>query len=379
MTDQKILNAQMWNAIRGRDSSELDEGSLQALTVALDLGANPNCLYVDEKGNPGTQRWHSKLTPLLYITEHMYDESPNFRYQEQMAALLIKKGANVNARDDSNYTPLMNAVKGNALNTAKLLINKGADIDARWEYGNPKLYSNDWDIRTALGFVRTSEMMQMLLDHGANPNKSEDNFGNSPLHQACEHMYYDYCGGENANQYLKMIAMLLDHGADPNAWNLRESTPMMIICGADIDEKYIKDVSSDVKLAVIKMLFEHGARINAESYRKTALGYAAASEDWTVVRALAFNGAHINRDVVPYMEGEKRERVQKHLGEIVDELLEFERQEAERRRQEKLREQMTWKPSPAQKMADLQQGQKIVDAMGKAKKGSIHKPDEHSM
>ena len=362
----------MWNAIRGRDSRELGEGSLQALTVALDLGANPNCLYVDEKGNPGTQRWHSKLTPLLYITEHMYDESPNFRYQEQMAALLIKKGANVNARDDSNYTPLMNAVKGNALNTVQLLINKGAEIDAVWGYGNPKLYSNDWDVRTALGFVRTPEMMQMLLDHGANPNKGEDSFGNSPLHQACEHMYYDYCGGENANQYLKMIAMLLEHGADPNDINLKLLTPMMIICGADIDKKYIKDVSSDVKLAVIKMLFEHGANINADSYRRTALWFAAQSEDWSVVEALAFNGAVLNRGYVSGLS----EEAERHAWDIIGNVHDY---QEEKRRQEALKAKTTWHGLSGQKMADLQQGQKIVDAMGKPKIGNIHKLDKRSM
>lgn len=372
MTTQKSLDIQMWNAIRGRDSRKLDEGSLKALTVALDLGANPNCLYIDENGRPGTDSWYSKITPLLYITEHMYDESPNFKYQEQMAALLINKGADVNARDASNYTPLMNSAKGNALNTVKLLIAKGADINAVWGYGTNELYSKDWDVRTALGFARTPEMMQMLLDHGAEPNKGEDCFGNSPLHQVCEYIYYDYGDGKNVDKYLRMISMLLDHGADPDDMNLKLLTPMMVICGADIDEKYRKVVSSDVKLVVIKMLFEHGANINQDSYRRTALWFAAQSEDWPVVEALAFNGAVLNRGHVSGLS----EEAERHALSIINDVHKW---QEEKRRQEALKAKTTWRGPSEQKIADLRQGQNAVNALDEAKQIRKPKSDEYSM
>ncbi len=363
MTTQKSLDVQMWNAIKGIHSETFGEENLKALTVALNMGANPNAVLIDGD---------EKYTPLLYVTEHMSYKSANFKYQERVAALLIDRGADVNARDESGFTPLMAASDADSFDTVKLLVDKGADINAIWGY--------DSDNRTALGFAYRPEIMQFLLEHGANPNKGGDISGDYPLHRVCLDIHLAAKHGTDIyNNHLKRIAMLLDYGANPNAYNLRLLTPMMLICVAGQSEEYRRALSSDGKIAIIKMMFEHGANLDQDSYRRTALGFAAESEDWPVVEALAFNGADINRDVVPSMPKEKSERVWAKLRQIIKDVLEWERKEEERRKQEALKERMTWHNTTNQKIVILQQGQKTVGALDETKQIRKPKSDEYSM
>lgn len=64
----------------------------------------------------------SKWTPLHLA---VYKNHPN------IASLLISKGAEVNAREGSNWTSLHRAAYKNWPNIASFLISKGAEVNAR--------------------------------------------------------------------------------------------------------------------------------------------------------------------------------------------------------------------------------------------------------
>lgn len=83
----------------------------------------------------------------------------------QIAAILIKAGARIDARDNLGNTPLLYAADHDRLEMAKLLMDMGAQIDAENKNGMTALM-----IAAKDGEV---EMVRTLLARGANPNKSD--------------------------------------------------------------------------------------------------------------------------------------------------------------------------------------------------------------
>src|SRR5512135_1544672 len=121
-----------------------------------------------------------------------------------MAELLIRYGADVNARDDWFYLrPLHLAAKMGHLSVAKTLLAHGADIEA-----------GDREGLTALHVAATAgnlAMARLLLDRGADPNSSAKGAflftfsqDETPLSSAI------VCG------HREMADLLLRRGADPN-------------------------------------------------------------------------------------------------------------------------------------------------------------------
>ena len=83
----------------------------------------------------------------------------------QIAAILIKAGARIDARDNLGNTPLLYAADHDHLEMAKLLLDVGAQIDAENKNGMTALMvaAKDGEV----------EMVRSLLARGANPNKSD--------------------------------------------------------------------------------------------------------------------------------------------------------------------------------------------------------------
>jgi hypothetical protein len=93
----------------------------------------------------------------------------------EITKLLISRGANVNATDYLNRTPLHYATKEKATKVAEVLISNGADIDAKTTKGwTPLFDASRWE---------SFEIMDMLLKAGADVTKIDSN-GNTPLHIA---------------------------------------------------------------------------------------------------------------------------------------------------------------------------------------------------
>lgn len=115
------------------------------------------------------------------------------------AAVLIARGADVEARDSSDWTPLMTAAFGEpraagcGVDVARLLLTHNATVDARCNRGSTALMCS-----AAFG---TTGMSQLLLDSGAEMD-AVDLLGETALHKAA-------LRGAMAN-----VRFLVEHGAD---------------------------------------------------------------------------------------------------------------------------------------------------------------------
>jgi len=121
---------------------------------------------------------------------------------------LIDKGADVNAPGPNGRTPLSSAAQSGNLDVAKLLVAQGADVNASNDYHGP---INTGDIggtilQVAINYAPTEEMAKWLVEGGAKLNQ-KDPFGNTELHLATLKGYAD------------LVRLLVAHGADVHAPN----------------------------------------------------------------------------------------------------------------------------------------------------------------
>lgn len=97
---------------------------------------------------------------------------------KDVTALLIAKGADVNAKDNSGWTPLQHAVRNGHKDEAEFLIATGADMNAKDDNGCTPL-----NYLAAHIFHKEKEIAELLITKGADVN-AKDNRGWTPLHSA---------------------------------------------------------------------------------------------------------------------------------------------------------------------------------------------------
>lgn len=108
-------------------------------------------LFLDREASPNVPANNSfKVTPL-----HSACAVSNF----EIAEILIKKGADVNAKQMSGVTPLHSAAHNGQTKLAKLLIENGADVNAKMEDGKtPLLMAEE---------INNNETIELLKNSGA--------------------------------------------------------------------------------------------------------------------------------------------------------------------------------------------------------------------
>ena len=97
----------------------------------------------------------------------------------EVAALLLEKGAAVNAKDNDGDTPLHDAARSNAREVAALLLEKGAAVNAEDDNGLTPLHS------AASSNARDTAVL--LLKKGAAVNAKARFYGTTPLAIALEY------------------------------------------------------------------------------------------------------------------------------------------------------------------------------------------------
>ncbi|MEX1012616.1 MAG: ankyrin repeat domain-containing protein [Waddliaceae bacterium] len=248
-----------------------------------------------------------------------------------LTRLLIKKGANVNAKNNCRHTPLHIAAQRNNVKMADLLIEKGANINAR-----DLFMSGGEDVRTPLHIAAERnhvEMADLLIERGASANAfSMHNI--RPLDIAAERNHVevadlliergadvnaDNCYGTKTallraieKNHFEMVTLLTRKGADINAQCMSRVPPLsraidakmtalLIKLGADVNAKYMRELNplhiaidrDDIEMA--NVLIEGGANINArDEKRYTPLLRATYMNRFRMVTLLIRKGADLN-------------------------------------------------------------------------------------
>ena len=208
-------------------------------------------------------------------------------------ALLKSAPEPVNGQDSGGSTPLHHAAGFGTLETMKRLIQAGAEVDARNDRNSTPLH---WA-------VSDTEKMRLLLRHGADINAKTER-ESTPLRLAAMQRFD-----------IAPLKLLLEKGADPNIASINGQTPLMSAAAAgnlEAMELLLTNKADPLAVAgnggvalmsatasrnadAVQLLLEHGADVNAKTKRnQTALSGAALRGAEDVVALLLEEGAEVN-------------------------------------------------------------------------------------
>lgn len=123
---------------------------------------------------------------------------------EATLKLLLERGADVAASDLAGHTPLHLLLTGSIILSTMKHIRLPAE-----KFGSPEYSQCE---KKALAIQRQESAVRLLLKHGADPN-SQTNAGDTPLHYAARNCHF--------LRSTRLIKLLLDNGANPLLENSR--------------------------------------------------------------------------------------------------------------------------------------------------------------
>jgi len=109
------------------------------------------------------------------LTQELIEELNKEEWDDAKIQDLIKRGADVEAKNNKGLTPLHFASRDNHIEIAKLLLERGADVEAKNNKGQTPLYWASW--------YNAIETAKLLLDRGANV-EAKAIWGYTPFHMA---------------------------------------------------------------------------------------------------------------------------------------------------------------------------------------------------
>ncbi|MEO1972362.1 MAG: ankyrin repeat domain-containing protein, partial [Pirellulaceae bacterium] len=162
------------------------------------------------------------------------------RGETELLATLLRQGTPANLQTADGTTPLMYAaVRGNA-GSVQLLLEHGADPNA----------VNDAKVTSLIWAAGDLQKVRLLVDHGANLNV-QSGFGNTPLIVAAAHA-----------DSTRIVEFMLSHGADLNVKNKRGYTAL-------------ENAISAGNSKTVKLLAEKGAKVITDDDARSDLATAA--------------------------------------------------------------------------------------------------------
>ena len=180
-----------------------------------------------------------------------------------MVKYLIFEGADVNAKDKDNMTPIHYAARSENVEVVKYLISKGLDVNAKNDYDSTPLH-----LAVHRGGKFDIEMIKYLVSEGADVN-ARNSYGKTPLHIAAYAGVYS--DNEKENKVVKFVEYLISEGADVNAKDNYGNTPL------DIAKKCQEDKWEDA--GEDTTILDFLSRVSAASSYKTNLGKFTASDE----------------------------------------------------------------------------------------------------
>jgi Ankyrin repeats (3 copies)/Ankyrin repeats (many copies) len=196
------------------------------LVAALGRGHFQTAKFLIDNGSDPNVRGDYNMTPLL---------SAAYNGDFEMVQVLLKYKADINARDKAGENALHNASNGrdpdigpSLSKVARLLLKHGADVNARTD--EDKGHSTPLHLAARYGRI---EVAHVLLQHGANVG-TKDSGGRTALHRAV--LY----------EKVEVVRVLLKHGADVGMEDSSGNTALRLASDVGYDE-------------IMKLLSEHRA------------------------------------------------------------------------------------------------------------------------
>ena len=174
--------------------------------------------------------------------------------------VLIDAGADVNAKDEDGWTPLLLAVDCGHLEALQTLIDVGADVNA-------KNNSGDTPLHYMVSYDSNPKVLHALINAGADVNaKNED--GKTSLYYAMEKGW--------SGEYLKI---LIDAGADVKeiimCWQSQYEHPSLY--GRSLLQYAMVEMDSEPE--ILKSLVDDGAYVNEKDRHGCSLLHYALKVD----------------------------------------------------------------------------------------------------
>jgi ankyrin repeat protein len=223
----------------------------------------------------------------------------------ESARLLIAAGADVNQTTEYGWTPLLAATQNRNYGLGELLLQNGADPNIQNRGGWSPLYIatdnrniEGGDYPTRRPDLDHLDFIKLLLAHGADVNVRMESSTETRTIFTHQWLYE-----EGATPFLRaaqssdteLMHLLLEHGADPNLATYTGVTPLMVAAGIGWVEGVTFEWSEEQNLATIQLLLELGADVNVHEREdgRTALMGAAHKGRVDVIKMLVDHGADL--------------------------------------------------------------------------------------
>jgi ankyrin repeat protein len=280
---EPVTDAQLFEAVSAADAAAVEE--------LLAAGANPDA--VKPSGYP-------------ILKQAVLDSIKN--HNTEIVTLLVENGANVNQLDGGGQAVLPLAAGASQFEVVQLLLKAGADPNGTSSVNVEDVgMLADAPALTHAILANNLEVVQLLIDHGADLALAESGAGLTPLHVAASLdrarvIEILLANGANPDppgnktplhiaseiQKVRSAQVLLDGDANPNAQTERGKTALMYAVSLGQTPQF-------GSTGIVTVLLEGGADPNlADENGKTVLHYAAAKGKDDAMRILIAHGASMD-------------------------------------------------------------------------------------
>ena len=262
---------------QGVDVNVLDKKHETPLHIASSLGHLENVRFLLDHGAKADAENVDGQIPLHLVSKYQYVNEEN----ANVTRLLLQRGMDVNRRDSKQQaTPLHFASFRGQLEIALALLDHGADVNARNADDQTPIHRVSLSPRLTRKFesgyqeVEANRLAQILLERGADVN-ARDKDQATPLHSA------------SFMSNLETARVLLDHGANIHAKNILGQTPLHIVSQGGYH--------SGSEPTLVELLLSRGAIVNEQDNdQATPFLLASYFLKRNIAEKLLQNGADTN-------------------------------------------------------------------------------------